>query len=752
MKRAIVIISAVTASLCAIVLAFLFYYLGVTAGTKLDPAKLSLDVSCVRLYDAADEEIGTAAGKRNTSIDALPDYVKNAFVAVEDKRFYSHRGLDHRRIAKALLKNIASFSFREGASTISQQLIKNTHLSGEKTVKRKLREVKLTRALEKRYSKDEILELYLNSIYFGHNAFGIENAARFYFGKDASALSPAEGATLAALVRSPNRYSPFRDAEKCLSRRNFVLSLMREQGYLTAAQEADALRETLPQQPTEESANAYLNRVFEELGELLPDLRTADAQNIRVYTFLDRALQQKFEETETRSDVCFLAVDNRTHGLKALRATPSPLKRLPASVIKPLLVYAPALEEDVISPATPILDEKTDFGGYSPSDFGGKYGGYMSARYALAHSVNIPAVKILNSLGVERGARYLARMGLEVPKEDLTLALALGGMREGFTLSALADAYSTLACGGEFAPSRAVARIEDADGNVLYRFKPAPRRVFSEETVWLVNDMLQSAVKEGTAKRLNVLPFPVCAKTGTNGTDGGNTDAYTVAYTREDTVAVWMGNRDNSPVDTMGGGAPANVALAAMQALYGARTPEAFPPCDGVEEAILDRDEYEGNHRLLLADPASPPATGFAELFKRSALPKSASTRFSHPSIQMPRIFVVNGAVCIELCQTKYYEYTVKREGDGQTATIYRGKYREKIFDNSVKSGVSYRYTVIPTYLGKEGDAVKLPAVRVEKSAEIPEDWWDQKETSSFPATASSTSDCTSSFRSSSST
>ena len=232
MKRALTISAIILGVLSVLLLACFFYYFGVTAGVKLDKNKLTTENTFLTLYDANGEEIEASAIRASADSAEIPEHVKNAFVAVEDKRFYAHKGIDYKRMFAAGWKNLMSFSFREGASTISQQLIKNTHLTSEKTIHRKLKEIKLARILEQQYSKDEILTLYLNSIYFGHSAFGIENASRFYFGKSASELLPAEGAMLAALIRSPNRYSPFRDAEACKLRRDLVLRLMLEQGYI----------------------------------------------------------------------------------------------------------------------------------------------------------------------------------------------------------------------------------------------------------------------------------------------------------------------------------------------------------------------------------------------------------------------------------------------------------------------------------------------------------------------------------------
>ncbi len=725
MKRALKVFGILFGIAAVLFAASVFYYLGVTAGVSLDPEKLVLETNYLHIYDKDGHEIETAAARADVPFGDFPDYLPNAFVAVEDKRFYSHGGFDVRRILKAAAKNLASFSFREGASTISQQLIKNTHLTSEKTLSRKLKELKLTRILEKNYTKEEILELYLNSIYFGHSAFGIGSASAFYFGKAPESLTPAESALLAALVRSPNRYSPFRDPQKCLQRRNFVLTLMKDQGYLSDAQYAEALEEPLPVSPAaDRSGNAFLSLVCEEVSALFPNARSGELGALRVYTAYDPALQEVLESFEADSDLALLVRDNQRDVLKAYRATAGNLKRLPASTVKPLLVYAPAIEENLIAPATPVLDQRTDFGGYCPNDAGGASGMYMSVRYALSHSVNIPAVRILHSLGVEKGVSYLEKMGLGVEREDYSLALALGGMKEGFSLPALSDGYATLANGGTYAPCGAVLRVENGNGRTVYERKTAKKRVFSEETSFLVNDMLATAAREGTAKKLHSLPFSVSAKTGTAEGKTGNLDAYTVAYTSEDVVAVWLGNRDNSPVAATGGGLPANFAKRVLEALYEKSAPAPFAPPAGVTRARYDGEEYEKNHKLILADPLSPVGNIREEYFKRDALPKETCTKFSRPTIQCPSVYLKNGTVCIVLCQAEYYDYVVKRENRGNTTTIYSGKYSETICDSSVKNGESYLYTVIPYYKGNEGAPVTLPRVRLE-AASPPDDWWE---------------------------
>lgn len=721
LKRTLITLSIIFGILAVLLVTALGYYASVTTGVKLDRNKLMLDTSCVRVYDKDGAEIVSAKKQNDTPFSEIPQHLPHAFVAVEDKRFYTHGGFDFKRIGKAMLKNIASFSFAEGASTISQQLIKNTHLSSEKTLNRKLKEFKLTRALEKRYSKDEIMELYLNSIYFGHSAFGAGKACSFYFGKDIRDITPAESAMLAALVQSPNRYSPFKNAEKCLARRNLVLKLMREQEYLSEAEYRDALTVPLPQTPHESDENTYLSAVYEQVDELLDQ---NGGRGLNVYTYYDAPLQKTLEEQSAESDMCLLVRDNKMHGIKAFRSTCGSPKRLPASTIKPLLVYAPAVEENLLSPLTPLLDEKTDFNGYAPDDFNGATGTYMSARYALSHSVNIPAVRVLNALGVDKGVQYLNKMNLQVDKDDRTLALALGGMKEGFTLKELSDAYATFANGGTFSPSSFVAKIKNEKGRTLYEFRPEKHRVFSEDTSYLINDMLQTTVREGTAKKLRALPFELCAKTGTGEGKGGNIDAYTVSYTHDDTVCAWLGNRDNSPVNATGGGLPANLVLDIYKTLYREKTPSAFPNCNGVERVKYDLHEYETARRIVRADPLSPPAESGTELFRSSALPQTTCTRYSCPKIQKPTISVKNGTVLIELCQTQYYEYIIKRENRGKTTTIYSGKYKNSICDNSVVAGESYTYTVTPVYKNHEGESVSLPSVRIEKTQILPDEWW----------------------------
>ena len=719
MKRVGKILLFLGAALLIALAAFVLFAFISTASVKLEPEKLHLSGAQIQLLDARGERMQTPAAR--VSFEALPSHLPAAFVAVEDKRFFEHGGLDVLRIGKAALKNIMSFSAREGASTISQQLIKNTHLTHEKTLVRKLKEWKLTLQLEKRYTKEQILELYLNSIYFGHSAFGVDSAARYYFGKDPSELVPAESALLSALVRSPNRYSPFRDEKACKKRRDFVLSLMQQEGYLSAAEAEEAKKTPLPESPHETKISAYAALVFEELAELFPELTGGE---LVVETYFEPALQEEMERFSPETDCVLAAAERERHALIAYHSTCGEIRRSPASLIKPLGVYAPALEEGVLSPATPLLDEPVSFGGYSPKNYDGKCLGYVSAREALARSLNIPAVKVMNSLSPQKCADHLRKMGLPVLPEDETLPLALGGMREGFTMQELLSAYLTLADGGLFAPARTIARVLSGE-KVLYERADNRTRALSEGTAYLLSDMLHTAATEGTAKKLKALPYFVSAKTGTGGTEKGNTDAYAVGYTSEHALGVWMGMRDNSPIATTGGGEPANELLALFEALYGERTPEEFVRPESVVEAALDREEYERAHRLVIFDHKGPQYLAKKELFLRQFLPQTVSDSFSRPHIETPHISLENGTVCIRLPSAPYYDLEVVREGGGEKRTVYRGKWREIVCDGSVRAGVCYTYTVIPSFGGVEGERVALPSVCPEEKGALPEDWWE---------------------------
>lgn len=731
-----ILLKSLIAFLCLLLIlftVFAVYAFVVTRDAKLDVAKFEQASKYISIYDGDDKklsELSLYGANKSVHADELPDHVKNAFIAAEDKNFYRHHGLDYKGIARAIVKNIQARSFRQGASTISQQLVKNTQLSSEKTLARKLKEIKLTKQLERRFSKNKILESYLNTIYFGHGCYGIAGAANYYFGKEPADLSAAEGATLAAVIRSPNNYSPFVAPEKCKKVRDGILKQMLSLGYLTQSEYDEAVQQPLPLRSENSiGSQCYLAAVYDEL-ESLPIFAPYELRNgWNIYTYMDSALQKYTEELHTDADRSGKAIaicDNKTGGIRVWYSTEGNLRRQPGSAIKPLAVYAPAAEENLISPCTPILDEKTGFGGYTPSNYKDNYRGWVSVRQALADSLNIPAVKILDMLGTDVSAAYLQRLGLPLPEEDKTLALALGGISHGYTPTEMAGAYAALADGVYTQPAF-IRKILSADGKTVYERSPQKRRVFSESTAALISDMLRTAAKTGTAKKLATLPFEICAKTGTSGTEKGNTDAWTVSYTTAHTVSVWMGNADNSLTDITGGGLPCHYALLLNKKLYAKSTPENFSR-DGLTECRIDKIAYERDHEVLRASDAQPDKYTFTELFRSDRLPEQTSSTFETPRAQA-EISYSNGTVTILLSDTEYYSFRIRRTGGGKTVTVADGPCAGGVTDSDLRADTVYTYTVIPYFRDAggnihEGEPIVLPSVYCNKPDTIPPEWW----------------------------
>lgn len=742
MKKLRIVLLGTGAVFLLSILVFFGWFFAVTGNVKLEKNKLFTATDNIRIFDKNGDEISTfSLGNENRafSLDELPEKVKYCFIDTEDKRFYSHHGFDGRRIVKATLNNLRAGAFKEGASTISQQLIKNTHLSQEKTLKRKAQEFRLTRRLEKNYSKDEILEAYLNTIYFGHNCFGLSSAAKFYFGKEVSSLTLSDGAILAGLVCSPNRYSPFKNPERCISRKRTVLALMEKQKHITNDERKEAENEPLPQkrETAVSSDRSYFYRVFDELEKLAESAHFRPTGKMKIYTYFDPEIENKLREIAGASGVGeTYSVISSGGEVNAYLSTAHDFSRLPGSLIKPLLVYAPAFENGTLSPATAILDEKTKFGDYAPKNYGDQYFGYVSARDALSKSLNVPAVKVLSSLGVKEGVKTLEKLGLTVDEDDETLALALGGMKRGFTLTELTNAYNALSSGGEFIPYGFIDKIT-IGRRVLYTRSKAKTRVFSEDTAYLTTDILRDAVDTGTAKKLRSLPIDVASKTGTVGSANGNTDAYNVSYTTDYTVGVWMGNASNALHQITGGGLPTLRAYEIHEFLAKRKEPKPFLCPKSVQSVKLDKAEYESSRNLLLCDDDCPENCVLEELFSVRFLPKQKSANFTSPHVACPTLTAENGKVVMRFSlsgASKYYSLKIERKEKGKTLVVYDGKMPETFCDETAKTGKEYTYSIVPSYKNHQGKRLILPQVLLNGGQKITEpppeivgkEWWEK--------------------------
>lgn len=710
--------------LCAIAATLFLTYFIITKDAVLDENKLINPNQNIYIYDGDGNEItsaNTSGNRKSVSLETLDKNTVNAFIASEDRTFYSHNGLNYKRMLKAFYTNIVTRSFKEGASTISQQLIKNTHLSQEKTIKRKLNEIKLTKQLERRYSKDEILEMYLNTIYFGHSCYGLQSAAEFYFDKTADKLTLTESATLVGLLSSPNNYSPFKNPEKSLQRRNLVLDAMLTCNFIDEQTCAEAKAKPLDVKQSAGSAknSDYLSGVFGELEEIDADFYNLNG--CKIYTYLDAELQNYVENLEYPCDNSVIITSDG--GVNAYKSTINGAKRQPGSTIKPVLVYGPAMEEKIVSPFTKILDEKVNFNGYSPENYDKKYHGYVSVTESIKNSYNIPAVKTLNSLTVKTAEKYLTRMNTALEDGEKNLAVALGGMQYGLTLKNLADMYSVFPSGGTYIPSRFIKKIVFENGKTVYENQTFASRVFSDGTCSLMNGILKETAKTGTAKKLNGIPFDVAAKTGTCGNSEGNTDAYTISYTSEHCVGVWLGDKDNKRLSITGGNDCCNIAKNVLNKLYSSHTPKNLDVSSGTVEVEIDAEEYYNNNKIIKADPLSPKLNLLKVKVLKGNEPKETSNRFSSPSIPAPSISVKNNAVNIELCHAKYYVFLIKRTSNGKTETIYDGNWQNIITDQPPEG--NYVYTVTPYFISGDkkiyGQQISLPAINLTKSNSSPQ-------------------------------
>ncbi len=697
---------------------FFLYMVISTKSIKFNPSNLTKNTSTVLFFDEQGEQITVTSGKSEIATE-IPTHVKNAFVSVEDKRFYNHKGVDYKRIFGALLVNVKNGSFTQGASTISQQLIKNTHLNSEKTLKRKFAEIKLTRELEKKYSKEQILNFYLNNIYFGENCYGIKNASEKYFDKSPNELTVSEGAMLAGIIKAPSKYNPIVNYDKAIERRNLVLKLMKEK-YLDNYTYEKALNEKIRIKNIENTnENSYIYQTEKELREILKT--PYFTKKIKVFTYLNQELQNSISSIncDYNSDKSIIVLNNENMGVQAYHSTCGDLLRSPGSTIKPLLVYAPCYEEKLINLQTKILDEPTDFNGYCPNNFGDKYYGYISARECLSKSLNVPSVKLLNSLTVNKAKNYAKK--LKIITADENLSLALGSLTNGISLIDLASCYSTFANEGEFCKGKFIKEIKNDKGQVIYRHIPQKTKVFSKETAYLINYNLMDCVSQGTAKRLNGFSYELCAKTGTNGNKKGNIDAYTLSYTTKHTVGVWLGNKNNALMDNKVTGStyPSLISKSVYEKIYNENLPSPFEVPEDIIRVNLDKSSYDKNYEIVLSN-------GFGEFFEGIFIKGTEPKKFANDTI-LPSIKDYN--ISCNICDISiFYEL---QNADG--ILLYDIKNKEKLIDKIYGSNYSFK-----TCYGKHifklkpfkevngnliyGKEIIVPEINIQK--EIPKEWW----------------------------
>lgn len=576
--------------LCVMIGAILFGFkdqiISIFAPSNMDQALIPDAAS--QFYDCKGNPIYTTLSVERRipiTIDKIPKNVQNAFIAIEDNRFYDHFGIDIRGTSRAAFSTLSGREV-QGGSTITQQLAKNAFTNQERTLTRKIREAFLALALENKYTKQEILNMYLNRIYFGQGAYGLESASKYYFNKSASELTLAQGAALAAIPKSPNYFNPFANPKDSKARQELVLDQMAKYGFITQEQANTAKKDDLKLAKTHEKVAASPTSYFYDMIiQQVIDLFGADAlykDGLKVYTTLDMDMQNQaikamqvlntsysgYSSEKKKLQVALVAVEPRTGCIKAMLGGRGEDKynraylanRQPGSSFKPF-VYVTAMANG-ITPATVYEDKGEDFGGgWKPRNSDWKERGKVSVRYSLVKSLNIPTVKIARDVGPEKIIATAESMGITTLVDngrynDTNLAMALGGLTKGVNPIEMAGAYAVFANNGIYVKPHAIAKIVDRNGKVIYENKPVKREAIRSKDAYLVTNMLQDVLVWGTAGGAGI-GRPAAGKTGT--TDS-SIDAWFVGYTPDLSTAVWVGYDDNTSMGRMyGSGAPLDI-------------------------------------------------------------------------------------------------------------------------------------------------------------------------------------------------
>ncbi|MDD3653710.1 MAG: penicillin-binding protein 1A, partial [Desulfotomaculaceae bacterium] len=539
---------------------------------KLNSGSLETGASTL-IYDK-DGNLLTQIGVKNSipvDLKEVPEIVRSAFLAVEDPHFYEHYGFSLRGIARAAWTDLTTGAIREGGSTITQQLVKVSFLTPETTIKRKLQELILAIQLERHYTKDEIFEMYLNNIYFGEGAYGIQAASQTYFGKDIDKVqSLEEAALLAGLPQAPSAYTPYRNPQGALDRRNIVLDSMVRNDYISETQAEQAKAKKIKLSGSEPAARQYpcayyLDYVTEELIKKYGETEVFKG-GLRVYAAVDKKIQQIAEDAMAKNsnfpsskadanDVlqpqgAVVILDPLTGYIKALvggrdhthmrqwnRATQT--TRQPGSAFKPIAAYGPAIEYKGLGPASVVDDIPTKYGTYEPRNVDGRFRGLITLRTALTHSVNVAAVKLLmDTVGLNDAINFASGLGIKLDPQTHGASMALGGLHTGVTPLQMAAAYGAFANEGNYVEPTAILRVEKADGIILEQNVPRRHQAMKATTAYLITDMMQSVVRSGTGTGAQI-GRPAAGKTGT--TDDGK-DIWFVGYTPELVGAVWIGH------------------------------------------------------------------------------------------------------------------------------------------------------------------------------------------------------------------
>jgi penicillin-binding protein, 1A family len=591
-------------------------FLGATMSSLPDVANVKPAASS-QIYDANGDLITTVHSEENrlpVKLSEVPKNLQNAFIATEDNRFYSHHGIDPIGILRAVWVNIIHDGVAEGGSTITQQLARNAFLTQDRTFKRKIMEALLALRIEQHYTKQEILEMYMNQIYFGQGAYGVQTASHVYFDKDVQDLSLAQMAILAGLPQSPNYYSPFNNLKAAKARQAVVLGQMVKYDYLSADQAEEAKNADLHLLDKPKSSNGYgrmsyfVDYVINEVSERYGD-NAIYKEGMKIYTTIDmkaqRAAEQAMENLPNyytdenglqQPQGALISINPHNGHIVAMvggRGTDSFNRttmavRQPGSAFKPF-VYLAALKNGD-TPGTVYVDKPSEFNGWKPQNYSRRHSGAMTMRNAVAHSNNVVAVLAADKVGMSNVLDLAEKMGISTLDKhgDDNLAVALGGLTKGVTPMDMAVAYGVLANNGVKVKPVAITKIIDRNGNIVEEGSVEETRVVEPKYAYMMTNMLESVIKFGTGGNA-YFGRPVAGKTGTTDEEK---DAWFAGYTPDLVTVVWMGDDSGSETlhGTTGGQTPAIIWRLYMQAALADTPASNFTVPEGVGP-----EAYAGN-------------------------------------------------------------------------------------------------------------------------------------------------------------
>lgn len=609
-------------------------------GTLPDVSQTLSPAASSQIYDCKGRLITTVHAEQNrlpVKLADTPKDLQNAFIAAEDIRFYKHHGIDPIGIARAVVSNIRHRDATgQGGSTITQQLARNAFLTQEQTLKRKLLEAVLAVEIENKYTKAEILEMYMNQIYFGQGAYGVQTASHVYFGKDVKDLNLAQCAMLAGLPNSPNYYSPFHNLQAAKYRQGVVLDQMAKYGYISQEQADEAKAQDLglvkpgSNQDNNKVASYFVNYVVQQVSDKY-DSSAIYKEGLKIYTTLDLDMQKDAENAVnkdlpkgtknakgiTQPQGALLAIETKTGDVKAMvggrgedqfnRATQ--MYRQPGSAFKPF-TYVTALEKGM-SPNMMLDNSAVSFaGGWSPKNYGHTTGGPVTMTEALVKSMNIPTINLANKVGMSNVIKTAEKCGITSLVDsgkysDNNLSASIGGLSKGVSLWDMAQAYSVFANNGQLIKPRVILKIEDRNGNILedHTGESDAEQVLDANAVARLNVMLQQAVMRGTGRNA-YFGRPLAGKTGT--TNGAH-DAWFVGYTPNMVTAVWIGDDTSTNAGYTGATIPATIFRDFMSQATASQSASSFNiPASIQGELAKAQNEAKAADQQAQGDEAVP--------------------------------------------------------------------------------------------------------------------------------------------------